>query len=293
MDKKVTANFYTVEPRNEGVPSFEIALNTCLGLGASPGERELALSADDSRVRLERLLPHGDWLEGEVVRVQRDNIPLEAEPEGLVPSRAESQGHSAVFRYNPGMRLLIMERNLSNMTPSRLTRYLYRADQAARYQLKPIANQDVWERYGRMRPKRFSLTLASVTNPDAVEGPVGAVLTSSRILHEVTNAPVIHISVRAGGDPDGLEKSRIAQIIEGLLGSDDPSYEVTSLSVSAEDEEDQASEVLNFLDDVLKESTQIDLNGLNSVDSYESRMVFLRACFAKHMDYIVALHGQA
>lgn len=293
MDKKITAQFFQVVPRNEAVPDFVTAMQSCEALGANPGDRELPLSGDESFVRLERLAENGEWFEGEVVRVQRDNIPLEAHPEGLLPSRAESQGHSAVFRYNPALRLLVMERNLANMTPSRFMRYLKRVDQLARYELRLIPNQDVWERFGRLRPKRFSVTMASISNPEAVEGPVGAILQSGRILHEATNAPTVHISVRAGGDPEGLSKGAIASIIEYLVGNNDPNYEVTALSVSAEDEEDQATEIINFLDDILQVKGEINLNGLSSDDSFDRRMVFLRDCFAEHMDYIVDYHGQA
>jgi hypothetical protein len=292
MDKSITVQFFKVLPKNDGVPPFEVALDACLGLGANPGDRELPISDDETvRVRLERLMEHGGWLEGEVVRVQRDNIPHEAYPDGLRPSRAESQGHSAVFRYNPALSLLVMETNATNMTPSRFTRYVRRVDGSARYELTLIPNQDVWERYGRMRPKRFSVTLASVSNAEAVEGEVGAILHSSRILHEVTNGGVIQISVRPGGEPEGLEKGAIARIIEGFLEKDDPSYEVKALSVSAEDEEDHASQIINFLDDILKERAEVDLNGLSSEESYERRMVILRDCYAQNMDYIIERHG--
>lgn len=291
MDKRIVVHFLQVVPRNAAVPEFADVLHACNGLGETPGERELALSQDDSRVRLERLEVNGDWLEGEVVRVQRDNIPPEALPEGLQPSRASSQGHSAVFRYHRGLSLLVIEKNASNMTPSRFLRYLRVYDETARYVANPIANEDVWERFGRMRPKRFSVTLASVTNPAAVEGPVGAILTSGRILHEATSAPTIHISVREGGGPEGLDKGAIGDMIAGLLGNNDPSYQVTSLSVAAEDEDEQAGEVLNFLDDILKEKDEIDLNGLSADDSFAARIVFLRACYTKHMDYINNYYG--
>lgn len=223
--------------------------------------------------------------------MQRDNIPLEARPEGLLPSRAESQGHSAAFRYHSGLSLLVIEKNASNMTPSRFLRYLRAVDPAARYIANPIANEDVWERFGRMRPKRFSVTLAAVTNPEAVEGPVGAILGAGRMLHEATNAPTIHISVREGGSPEGMDKTAIGSIVDYLLGNDDDGYQVTSLSVAAEDEDDQAGEVLNFLDDILKEKGELSLNGLSSDDSFEARIVFLRDCYARHMEYIDEYYG--
>jgi hypothetical protein len=294
VDKTITVQFFKLQPRNDAAPAFETALDTCWQLGDTPGARELSLTeaeADHSHVRLERLQTHAEWIEGEIVRVQRDNIPHEAHPEGLRPSRAQSQGHSAVFRYNPGLRLLVMEINPTNMTPSRFLRYIKRVDQTARYESLLIPNQDVWERYGRMRPRRFSVTLASVTNPEAVEGPVGAVLQSTRMLHEVTNGGTIHISVKPGGEPEGLNKNAIGSIIKSLVGNRDPNFEVTSLSVSADDEDDRGSQVLNFLDDILKEREEVDLNGLSSEESYERRIVVLRDCFALHMDYIVEHHG--
>lgn len=293
MDKNIVAQFFIVEPRNEAAPNFEIVLQTALSLGAAPGNREIALSGDGTMVRLERLAAVGDWWEGEIVRIQRDNIPPEARPEGLFPSRAQSQSHSAVFRYNPNLRLLVSQINSTNMTVSRFFRYLRRVDDSARYDARPIPNSEIWERYGRMKPTRFSVTLASITNPALVEGPVGAIVNSSSRLHEITHAPVVQISVRAGGNPEGLEKSVIAQMIEGLSGINDQGFEVTSLSVSAEDEEDQASEILNFIDDILREKDEIDLNGLDSQASFNIRMDFVRTCFYKHMDYIVEHHVPA
>jgi hypothetical protein len=61
--------------------------------------------------------------------------------------------------------------------------------------------------------------------------------------------------------------------------------------VSAEDEEDHASQIINFLDDILKERAEVDLNGLSSEESYERRMVILRDCYAQNMDYIIERHG--
>jgi hypothetical protein len=291
MDKRIVVHFLQVVPRTSAVPEFSTTLLSCFASGATPGERELVVSQDDTRVRLERLEANGDWLEGEVVRVQRDNIPLEALPQGLEPSRAQSQGHSAVFRYHSGLSLLIIEKNTTNMTPSRFLRYLRAFDPTGRYVANPIANEDVWERFGRMRPKRFSVTLAAVTNPAAVEGPVGAILTSGRILHEATNAPTIHISVREGGGAQGMDKQSIRDIISGLLGNDNDGYQVAALSVAAEDEDEDAGEILNFLDDILKEKGDLGLNGLTSEDSFEARIVFLRTCYQRHMEYIEDYYG--
>ena len=293
MDKRITVQFFKIEPRNEAVPSFEDILNKAAELGNLPGERELELSDDGTKVRLERLVANGEWFEAEMVRVQRDNIPLEAQEEGLIISRAESLGHSAVLRYCPALALLVVEMNPTNMTLSRGMRYLRKVDDTARYDARPIPNREIWERYGRMKPKRFSVTLASITNPQELEGPVGAITQSSRRLHEMTNAPIVQISVRAGGHPEGLDKGVIESLVDGLLGSDDPGFEVTALSVSAEDEEEQATELLNFLDDILKEHEEINLNNLDSNQSFNVRMDILRACFAKHMDYIANHHGPA
>lgn len=290
MDQNISVHFFVIEPRNDAVPTFEAAIATCLALGANPGDRELELSQDDTHVRLERCNHVGDWVEGEVVRVQRDNIPLEAYPNGLLPSRAQSQGHSAVFRYNPGLRVLVIERHAVNMTTSRLLRYLRRADESARYRALPIANHGLWERYGNMRPRRFSVTMASINDPVEAEGEVGALISSGRILHEMTNAPTVRISVSAGED-GSLQKGVIGRLLDGFLGNDDPGLEITSLSVSGEDEDTDSNEVLNFLDDVLKERGELDLNGMDALASYNARIAFLRGCFAQHMDYIAHRYG--
>ena len=217
MDKRIVVQFLKVVPRNAAAPALVDALNEALALGTMPGDRELALSTDDTTVRLERLIQIGDWYEGEVTRVQRDNIPPEAMDDGLLASRAQSLGHSAVFRFNPNLQVLLIERHSVNMTASRFFRYLRRVNASARYEALPIANQDVWERYGQMRPQRFSVTMASITNPAAHEGPVGAITASAKRLHEMTNGPVVQIAIRAGGNPDGLEKGVVRQMIEGFL----------------------------------------------------------------------------
>jgi hypothetical protein len=293
MDKRIVVQFLQVLPRNAGVPAFHDVLLEGLASGALPGDRELALSTDDTTVRLERLNHVGDWYEGEVTRVQRDNIPPEAMDDGLLTSRAQSLGHSAVFRYNPALRVLLIERHAVNMTASRFFRYLRRVNTAGRYEALPIANQDVWERYGQMRPRRFSVTMASITEPAAHEGPVGAITSSARRLHEMTNGPVVQIAIRSGGNQEGLEKGVIRKMIEGLLSINDPGYEVTSLSISAENEEDGESEIINFLDDLLVEKGEVELNGLSSLESFNIRNGFLKACFESHMDYIVNHHEQA
>lgn len=188
---------------------------------------------------------------------------------------------------------MVIERNLVNMTTSRFFRYLRKVDEEARYEALPIPAEDVWERYGRMKPTRFSVTLSSITNPADIEGPVGAILDSGQRLHEMIEGPTVHLSVYSGGKPDGLNKGMIGRIIEGLLDSNEQGYEVTALSVSAEDEDDEASHVLNFLRDILLHSDEIDLDGVSSEVSFTRRIAFLRACYGEHMDYIVKHHEQA
>lgn len=290
MDQKIVAVFYEVQPKNDAVPDFDAALNSVYARGVEPGERELQIS-EDVTVRLERLNSHGDWMEGEMTRIQVDNIPHEALPHGLQPSRAESQGHSAVFRYNRRLRVLVMQRNLSGMTVNRLFRYLRVHDEVARYDVDPIPNLNVWERFGRKKPRRFSLTLASIRDPEIAEGPVGAITDSSRRMGQALESPTIHMSFSAGGRDEGLNKSALREIVEFFTGSESEEYEVTSLSVSGVDEENDASEVINFLDDILKEDDKIMLNGLDSEESFSSRIVFLRDCFAAHMDYIASQYG--
>ena len=185
------------------------------------------------------------------------------------------------------MRVLVMQKNLSGMTFSRFFRYIRRFDDSARYDAEPIANREMWERFRSKKAKRFSLTLSSVANPRVAEGTVGSIIEASRRMSDALEGPTIHISVSAGGREDGLNKRNLRQVIRSLTASDDPGFEVTALSVSAEDEEGDASETINFLDDVLKEHGTILLNGLSSDESFQRRIAFLRDCYTRNMDYIV------
>lgn len=196
------------------------------------------------------------------------------------------------FRYHKRMRVLLAEKNRIGMTVSRFLRYLKRNDPLARYIAPPTANQDAWERFGRKTISRFSVGLSAIADPADVGGVAGAVGRTSKILHDMTHAPTVHIAMYSGGAEDGLEKGAIRRAIETFLGGD-PNYEVTALSVSGEDDDDRGSKAIDFLDDVLREREQIDLTDMDSDASYEERIRFLRDCFERHLDYLERYYGMA
>ena len=290
MDTVVWAHFFGIEKRTATAPDFEDAVRAVWELGEEPGERELELSADDTRIRIERFTEQGDWIEGEVVRVQTSNIPPEAFPEGLQRSRAQSQGHSMVFRYHKRMHVLLAEKNRIGMTVSRFLRYLKRNDPLARYVAPPTADEDSWAKFGRKTISRFSVGISAIADPADIGGVAGAVSSASKRLHDMTHAPTVHISMYSGGAEDGLEKGAIRGAIETLLGGD-PNYKVTALSVSGEDEDDRGSTAIDFLDDVLREREEIDLTELDADQSYNERIRFLHDCFATHIDYLERYYG--
>ena len=290
MDTVIWVHFFEVAKRTEASTEFSDALEAVWALGATPGEREIALSSDDTVIRLERYSEQGDWIEGEVVRVQRANIPPEAFPEGLQASSAGSQGHSMVFRYHKQLRVLAAEKNRVGMTVSRFLRYLKANEPMARYIAPPVASNDMWERFAHRKVTRFSVGLSALEDPSHVGGIAGALSRTSKDLHDMTHAPAVHFTMHAGGLEDGLEKGAIRSAIENLLGGA-AEREVTSLSVSTEDESDRGNEAINFLDDVLKRRHEIDVSDLDSDGSYEERMEFLRDCFAENIDYLEGYYG--
>jgi hypothetical protein len=290
MDKRISVHFFHVVPRNAGVPPLGDVLRAADRLGADPGARQRNIS-DDVVVRLEALGENGNWLEGDFTRIQSDNIPPEAEHAGLVPSRAQNQGHCAAFIYQQDTGLLVVQRNANGMTISRMFRYLYAVDPTARYNALPIASRDMWDRFAEGRAKKFSVTLAPIDDPAQIEGPVDTVVGSSRRLAEALEGVKVHISVSAGSDAAGLNKGVIRTVIEALTGGGGAGADVTTLSVTSENEADDASEVINFLGDVLKDKEEVDLNGLDGRCSLEVRIAALRACYARQMDHIMRHYG--
>lgn len=81
-------------------------------------------------------------------------------------------------------------------------------------------------------------------------------------------------------------------MLEAFSHNDDPQFEVTTLRVSSEDDDGRGSDTLDFLDDILKDSEDIDLNGLSSDESYMRRIDALRACFVRNQDYIARHYEQ-
>src|ERR1043166_9255282 len=177
MDKWVTVQFWRLTPLADGGASFEQALAAAFALGPMAPQREREVGSG-AIVRLERLEADGAFIDGEFARIQRDGLPHATGPEGLIPLEHDALGHAVAFRYSPDLRVLAMEQDKNAVSPRRMLLYLKAVTANASFSAESLENEDVWDRFDRGQPRRFSITMAAASNAAAVEGQAGTIAAS-------------------------------------------------------------------------------------------------------------------
>src|SRR4051812_9138437 len=181
MDRNVTIRYFHLDSLGANPLSFEDAVQRALDLGPNPDQREREI-APGIVIRLERLNRREGLLTGEVVRVQRENIPPEAQAHGLVPLGIGGLGHSVGFAYDDQSRILAIQFDPRGVSLGRFLDYLSVVSPGAKFDYQTVLNEDAWERYNLGEPRSLTLTVASPQNLPRIEGEVGSVLASSKRL---------------------------------------------------------------------------------------------------------------
>ncbi|MEM0948373.1 MAG: DUF6731 family protein [Pseudomonadota bacterium] len=289
---KVTVRFFKIEKAHQNAPDLDAALKAAFELGDKAADRERQVF--DQTLRLERLSTDQTFYAGEVVKKQTDDIPPEANDNGLerlTLSEGGGVGHCIAFRYSVALRALAIQFDNRKVSVNRLLAYLREIDPTYDYRAEPIVRGDAWEKYNRGLPTKLELEIAQPQDLSVVEGKAASVIEATRNLADATNGPVISVTVKMGRRKGSLAKDTIDAILNHFSTGTGGSEDVRRLQVTASDED--GAEVINFLNDLLRESRDIDVPEGDPEGHYERRQRWLKTCFDAHFEYISKVYGSS
>lgn len=297
MDNSLTLKFFRVDKTYGHGISFEQALNGAFALG-TPVQREKNINAgfpDPIIVRLEQLAANNDndFISGELIRKQIDNIPPEANDDGLVPiqlANGAGLGLSSAFRYHRPTRVLLIQANNQAVSAPRLNLYLNCVNQNAEFTFEPLARPDAWARFNQGLPRKLLLKIASPDHVADFQNEADTVGTGIANIGEALRGAYITIEVSMGRKRGNLLKGATERIIRAFSRADrDGQLDVKTLSASVSDEE--GTDVIDFLDEHLVVKDRLDLPDGDPAANYRLRADFLQNSFQQHLDYIHRLYG--
>lgn len=241
---------------------------------------------------MERFAKDASFHSGEMVRVQKDNIPPEARDEGLVPLRIGGLGHAVAFRYNKKIKVLAMQFDNRAVSPNLFVEYLREVDASFQYRLEPLVRADAWERYNDGKPRKFVIAIAAPSNLSQVEGEVGALTDAGRTLGEIADAPMIRIEVSMGTKRNAfLDGDFVGKALKYFTKGEGRHEDIRKLSATVKDEGEPGTDTIDFLDEKLSCKEILELPPRNADKHFAVREAFLKRCYNQHLDYISKTYG--
>lgn len=274
MDRSITVRYFRLDVARQGQPSFSEAVNTAIALGHSPHERQRVI-APGVTIRLERKRVSRGVILGEVVRVQTENIPPEAQANGLVPLGIGGLGHSVAFAYDEQSQVIAIQFDPRGVSLGRFLDYLNVVmDESASFSYQTIVNNNAWERYNRGQPRSISISIAAPQNLENIEGPADAVISATKRLAEMSAAPVVTIEMSMGNvQRASLAKRFIDQVVQEFTQGDSAD-QVRSLSVKTK-EGDLPPDTIDFIHDFARDQETLDLRSDNHEENYNVRSSYI------------------
>ena len=151
MDKRVNVRLFMVVRGEDTETEFSAALNHifCKELGDREYEVETGII-----IRLERLSAFNNYICGEIIRRQTENLPPKAASgEPVQPLGVSAIGHSTVFVYDPILSVVALQLARNGITSTRLAMYIGAMASGASYDLLPAPTAEAWSKLtgGRVR----------------------------------------------------------------------------------------------------------------------------------------------
>jgi len=286
----MTVDFYRVDV--SGDLDFQRLL---ADVSALPPEERNRIGAS-SPIRLQEYTHNGDVMEGDMLKIRMDEVPLKASLNG--PTRFidlnddEGIGEETAFYYYAPWRVLLFQRNRHAVSASAFTWYFnHIADGGPIIGLAPILRSDIMQRLARMTiMRKLNVKIAGVENADIFRGEghgVGAIID----LKEAFSAPNVSVSVSMGRRRGSLLVERVRETISGLLrvsGHDD--RRLKKLAVEAQEDFAHTPELLDILKSKIIEEIAIDPTADRRLP-YDRRKEALREGFSRRRTELRQMFG--
>lgn len=270
-------------------------MQSAFALGV-PYQRERNINEgfpDPIIVRLEQLEIDHDFVSGEVIRKQIDNIPAEANDDGLTPIVLSDNGGlalSSAFRYHVPTRVLLIQANNQAVSHNRLNLYLRSVSERFEYGCVPLLKESAWTRFNRGEPRRLLLKVAAPSCIGVLDDEARPIAEGIKDIGEAMHAPMITLDISMGRRKGGLDRGIVTRVInqfKGLFGDEGATLETLSAIVSDENGRDE----IDFLQEQMVIKHRLDFPNNNPKAHYKLRRAFLESTFNANLEYINNTYG--
>jgi hypothetical protein len=290
MDARIKARFYQIENVGNGdAPLFD-----CLHqLWGHARRDEYETIYGDARVRIENFendidIVGQDFLDGEFVRQQTDNIPPIAEQGQPLEGNVRPLGHRCAFRYHAQLNILLLESRREAVTPVRMDALVKaRLNPHRGFFLSPVLSQAALTKLQNGTPRRVTFRVARPADMAVVEGEDLGLEENLARLQNHFGGPNIEVTASwPRGNRDGvLSQNAIAQTIRWATGNRE---HVQKLQVKINEEPD----AIDIFSEQLKAVEVLKLDNDNVENNYKTRRDFLARSFSDHLPILRRLYGE-
>jgi hypothetical protein len=288
MDAIVTVRFFKVAEPGQDRTDLPAALRALESVRLV-GDRERHLG-NGVIFRLERCTEDGDFLDGEFCRKQTGNIPPHTSSGGSVPitlPEGEGIAHLAAFKYHLPTRILLFQMNRQCGSTTRVSDYLYAADRNVSASFEPIFTEDAWDRVEGKTIKSFRVRFASPVDLMSFDDEAVSGVRNAHAIANVYDGPEVEIAVSVGRRRKRrLNTARVLGLFQWIKREE---VDVSTMEVVAAGE--TGSEPIDFIDEHLRASRELDLPERNPNAHYRVRKRFLDEIFSDKMNYILRRFG--
>ncbi|MER9258369.1 DUF6731 family protein [Mesorhizobium sp. M0619] len=286
MDRTVVARFYQVEPLEARDRTFFDCLQA---IWRSADRDQWTEVATEIRIRLLRYqdaADNADFVEGEFIRQQRDNIPPIAPDIGPLEDQDRPLGHRCAFRYHPRSNVLLLESRREAITPGRINLLVSQKIRRHKgFHISPCLTQTALERLRGGTPRAIEFRVARPADMAIVEGDPLDIEGNLGRLANAFGGPNVEVRVSwPRGDQDGTLSRRGVQRM--LRWSTNNRDHVEKLRIKILEEE----QPIDVLSEQIKASRELDLPPIADAN-FEVRRSFLRQTFDAHFRTIERLYG--
>ena len=260
---KIIVDFYqAVLP--EGVATLEELFDQ---VSALPIQSRL-MTRHDTVHYLADLTRRNGLLYGRMVKIRMQDVPVLARLDGYVgdlPLREdEGVGEETSFLYSARHNILAMQRNWHGTRASTFLAYLEHITRVAPLELQAVLGEDAMRTLRRMTViRRFEVRLANRENPEDLKGRG---LSVDRMVDLLSHFAAVRIDVAIGMTGESRFKSMNRQsVINAALSllrlRSEDDRRVTRLRVLGKNEEDERLEVLDLIENRMREEVTVDREG--------------------------------
>ena len=289
MDRRLSGRFFKVVSEKDNKNELHSILHH---IGNIPKVRDRQQFLSQNFVmRLEHYELSDDFIHGDICRKQTDNVPPEVSDEGLsaIPLQDGSGiGHLAAFQYHIPTRILLIQSNRQCGVPNRLSDYVRRFFPGNTFGFEPVPNENAWERANRATIRSFTVRMAvpdNVTGAE-IEGASG-MANLARMAH-IHDASIVEITFSSGRKRKNyLAKSKTLGFAKELI---DSALSIDKMELRSSNE--FGSDLIDFLEDHMRFSEEIDLPERNPLEHYVRRKEFLDKAFSDKISWLKERYGK-